>query len=387
MTQPKRTRPMVARTKHAEVVKFKTSLESLMAMGRIALANPSLEDADGTAYQVLVEDALAPAGLTDKLSAVEGVSEPSAKIELIMQDVIQPQLTTVERLEEYHAEKAAEEAAMPFTTKDQMTSGISGAISSLESLTVQLAELKVFGGGISALQKANEAGVSLEAFKPMALHFMRQIPEINARLGISLEDMEQTQVLGDMTDAVDRIAEVVNSAREISETKASDAIAQIQEAAQAGEGSDFTEQLINNARQNMTQGVKVDEGVNVSTTTDEGTVAGADAENQSALDNVGEGTDDMDLDHATADADAAAAAAEAGVDDGSGDAGAGDGTDAGAGDGADAGGTDDVIPDEELDIPEEEEPDEEEGDGSDGDGSEEQEEEEEEEDENKNKDE
>jgi hypothetical protein len=304
MTQVNKTATPTAREQHAATVAFRSSLESLMVVGQALLAKPSMEDSDAVAYTTLTEDVLEPAGLDEEMAKIDGVTDPAAKVELIMQDILQPQLSTVAKLEEHLATKAEGQIDTPFTTRDQMTAG-----PSLESLEQQAAEITVYHSGLGALKTmASMEGITVDNLRPMAVHFIKQVPAITDALSISVEDLEATQVLGDLTDAVDRITQVVDNAREVAETKVSDARSEADQATGADDGSDLGTKLAEKARGEDASGVKVDEGVKVSTTTNEGNAEPA------AGSEGGAATDPTDPD-AVIDADAAAAGAAAGDDE------------------------------------------------------------------------
>jgi hypothetical protein len=299
MTQVNKTATPTAREQHAATVAFRSSLESLMVVGQTFLGKPSLEDSDAVAFTTLTEDVLQPAGMDDAMDKVEGVSDPAAKVELIMQDIIQPQLMTVAKLEEHLAAKAEEEVEQPFTTRDQMTAG-----PSLESLEQQAAEITVYHSGLHSIKTmASMEGMTADFIRPVALHFIKQVPDITSALFISVEDLEESQVLGDLTDAVDRITQVVEQAREVAETKVNDARSEGEAAVGADDGSDLGSKLSDAARgEGNEPGVKVNEGVKVSSTSNDGNKPSTD-----------EGTDPTDAD-AVIDADADAAAATGDVD-------------------------------------------------------------------------
>lgn len=298
MTQVNKATPSL-REQYEATVSFRSSLESLMVVGQTFLAKPSMEDTDAVAFTTLTEDVLDTAGMSDEINKIDGVSDPASKVELIMQDIIAPQLTTVAKLEEHLAEKAADEVEQPFTTRDQMTAG-----PSLESLEQYAAELTTYHSGLNALRAmASMEGITADNMRGVTLHFIKQVPEITDRLSISVEDLESTQVLGNLTDAVDRITQVVDNAREVAETKVSDARGEAAQATGADDGSDFGTKLSDKAREADESGVKVDEGVNVSSTSNDGNPPTADA---------------------AADADAAIAADAEGAATGGAEEGAGD---------------------------------------------------------------
>lgn len=349
MTQVNKTTPSM-REQYAATVGFRSSLESLMVVGQTFLAKPSMEDSDAVAFTTLTEDVLDTAGMSDEIAKIDGVDDPASKVELIMQDIIAPQLTTVAKLEEHLAEKAAGEVEQPFTTRDKMTAG-----PSLESLEQYAAEIGTYHSGLDVVrQMASMEGITADNMRGVALHFIKQVPEITTRLNISVEDLETTQVLGNLTDAVDRITQVVDNAREIAETKVSDARGAAAEATGADDGSDLGTKLSDKARETDESGVKVDEGVQVSSTTNTGNAPPADAADQAddtinadaeggatgpAVDGTDgtNGTDDVDADEGAftiekTDEEEAAALAEAEAAAGSGDDTSGDDTNAGTDD-------------------------------------------------------
>ena len=346
MTQVNKTTPSL-REQYEATVGFRSSLESLMVVGQTFLAKPSMEDSDAVAFTTLTEDVLDTAGMSDEIAKIDGVSDPASKVELIMQDIIAPQLTTVAKLEEHLADKAAGEVEQPFTTRDQMTAG-----PSLESLEQYAAELNTYQSGLKALrQMASLEGITVDNMRGVAMHFINQVPEITDRLNISVEDLESTQVLGNLTDAVDRITQVVDNAREVAETKVSDARGEAAQATGADDGSDLGTKLSDKARESDQSGVKVDEGVQVSSTSNDGGPPATDAATQAdeAIDADAQGgatgaavngTDGTDLDGGAeegaftieqTDEEAAAALAEAEAEAG-GDDTSGDDTGTGAGD-------------------------------------------------------
>lgn len=301
MTQVNKTATPTAREQHAATVAFRSSLESLMVVGQAFLAKPSMEDSDAVAFTTLTEDVLEPAGLDEEMVKIDGVTDPAAKVELIMQDILQPQLTTVAKLEEHLATKAEEETEVPFTTRDKMT-----ASASLESLEQQAAEITVYSSGLGALKTmASMEGITVDNFRPIAVHFIKQVPDVTSALFISVEDLEETQVLGDLTDAVDRITQVVENAREVAETKVNDARSEAGQATGADDGSDLGSKLSEAARGEDASGVKVNEGVKVSSTSNDG-----NAEPTGDAAGTDTPTDPTDPD-AVIDADAAAATGDA----------------------------------------------------------------------------
>lgn len=262
MTQVNAAVAPTTREKLETVTSFRSSLESLMVVGQSFLSQPSLEDASAVAFTTLTEDVLEPAGLETELQKIDGVTDPAAKVELIMQDIIQPQLTTVAMLEEHLATKAEGEIDTPFTTRDKMT-----AQASLESMEQVHDQISTFATGLGIFREmASMEGITVDHVRGLAVHFVKQIPDIAAQLSISVEELAETQVLGELTDAVDRISQVVNNARETAETNVNDARALNDEITSAGEGGDIADALYAKTRTEGTSGVKVDEGTQVSST-------------------------------------------------------------------------------------------------------------------------
>lgn len=261
-----------AREQYAALLKYRTSLESLMITGRYFLAMESIGDELAPAYQALVENTLETAGQEDLLDAVDGVTETPAKIELIMQDIIQPQLTTTAQIEQQLAEKAAAEESSGVMLTGDTTMTTSRDAVTLESLNEQLGELTQYQTGLEALlATASMEGITPDHLRPMVGYFLKQIPDITQRLNISVEDVEATQVLGEMTEAVEKISQAVAGAREVAEAKVSEARAANDEQTSAGAAGDFTEALLNKTREENPSGVQLDEGTKVTTTSDEGT--------------------------------------------------------------------------------------------------------------------
>lgn len=261
-----------AREQYAALLKYRATLEGLMITGRYLLSAESLGDELAPAYQGLVENTLETAGQEDLLDAVDGVTDSSAKIELIMQDIIQPQLTTTAQIEQQLAEKAAAEESSGVMLTGDTTMTTSRDAVALESLTEQLGELTQYQTGLEALlATASMEGITPDHLRPMVGYFLKQIPDITQRLKISVEDVEATQVLGEMTEAVEKISQAVAGAREVAEAKVSEARAANDEQTSAGAAGDFTEALLNKTREENPSGVQLDEGTKVTTTSDEGT--------------------------------------------------------------------------------------------------------------------
>lgn len=347
MTQVNKAAGGSVHQQHAEVVKFRSSLEALMVAGREFLGNPSLEDSQAVAFTTLTEDVLEPAGLDEELKKIDGVADPASKIELIMQDIIQPQLTTVAKLEEHLAQKAEGQVDEPFTTRDQMT-----AAPSFESIVVERDELRLFSHGLHSLKvMASLEGVTADHMRPMLSHFLRQVPDITAQLNISIENMEETQVLGEMTEAVDRMTAVVENARTLAETQVNDARGQNAQI-ETDNATDWTENLLAKVESTKQSGAVLDEDVKVSSTPSDGTVASTDTTGSTDMEVDETGIDGGDAgeaealaaDAAVADADAAAAEVDANTDTG-----AGTGDDAGKSLGENADELKDNVEEPELD--------------------------------------
>lgn len=280
-----------ARAQYDAIQKYRTSLESLMMLGKgmLSLSTEDLSDELAPAYQQMVENTLETAGQEAALDAVEGVTESSAKIELIMQDIIQPQLTTTAQIEQQLAEKAAAEESSGVMLTGDTTMTTSRDAVALESLNEQLGELTQYQTGLEALlATASMEGITPDHLRPMVGYFLKQIPDITQRLNISVEDVEATQVLGEMTEAVEKISQAVADAREVAEAKVSEARAANDEQTSAGEASDFTEALLNKTREENPSGVQLDEGTKVTTTSDEGTAV-VEGEPAAGADDAGAG--------------------------------------------------------------------------------------------------
>ncbi len=248
-------KPTAAALLH-EAQNYRTSLESLMSVGRALLTGPSLEDASATAFQVLAENVLEQADHQQDLVAVDGVDEAQAKVELIMQDVLTPRLTEVEEIEEALQAKADAEEPVPFHTSEHATHA------SQEELILSMEMLAIHRNYIGAIRQA----ISLESFpieaaQPLMNSIRRCFGSYAVAMGVSMESMEQTQVLGDMSNAVERIEQLVSKAHETvleqAETIRSEA---------AAVGSDVADKLgdlIEKHRQDNPVGIQFDEGTAV----------------------------------------------------------------------------------------------------------------------------
>lgn len=268
MTQVKNAGAPTFAQQHAEIVRYRSSLESLMVIGRNLLDNPSMEDIQATAFQTLTEGALEPANREGLLDQVDGVTEPAARVELIMQDIVQPQLQTVEQLEEALAAKAEAENLPPFTTRDQMTE-VDPDGPSMESLTINLESLVIFSEGLASLRTAASfESATVDVLRPMVLHHLGQAPDIVTGLGLSLEELGETQVLGNLTEAVDKISDVVTQAREAAQQKVDDAMSNTQEMTGNNDPDDLGSALAERMANENPSGIQVAEGTQVSTTND-----------------------------------------------------------------------------------------------------------------------
>jgi hypothetical protein len=237
---------------------YRTSLEALMSVGRALLLTPSLESDSASSFMVLAEDVLEQADHQADLQVVDGVTEPQAQVELIMQDVLTPRLTEVEAIEQALQAKADSDEPVPFTTRDSETSA------SLESLNFKAEALGLFKENIDTVRAViSMEGMTIEAARPLVLNVARRMGDGLVALGVSMEDLEQTQVLGEMSDAVDRIEALVATAKEAAEESAESARA---EAASIGsEGDDRIGDLIEQHRDDNPSGPKLDDGVTANT--------------------------------------------------------------------------------------------------------------------------
>lgn len=262
-----------SREQYGAIQKYRTTLESLMMIGRgmLMLSTEDLTDTLAPAYQQMVENALETAGQEDLLDAVDGITEPASQIELIMQDIIQPQLTTTAQIEQQLAAKAAEEENSGVMLTGDTTMTTSRDAVTLESLEAQASEIGQYQEGLQALlSTASMEGITADHLRPMVGYFLKQAPDMAKHLKISVEDVESTQVLGEMTEAVEKISQAVAGAREVAEAKVSEARAANDEQTSAGAAGDFTDALFAKTRTEESSGVQLDEGTKVSTTSDEG---------------------------------------------------------------------------------------------------------------------
>jgi len=207
MTQKTTTQPTAVELLR-EAQDYRTSLESLMSIGRSMMGHPSLEDDAVTAFQVLAENVLEEANHQGDLAVVEGVEEPQARVELIMQDVLTPRLTEVETIEQALMDKAEAAAPVPFTTRDVETSVSQEALYTAEVLDLFRENIQ------TVRQVLSLESMNTDLARPMVMQVAKRVQDSLGGLGISMEALEQTQVLGDMSDAVERIEELVSKAHE-----------------------------------------------------------------------------------------------------------------------------------------------------------------------------
>ena len=253
MTHNTTARPNAAQMLH-EAQGYRTSLEALMSVGRALLLTPSLESDSASSFMVLAEDVLEQADHQADLQVVDGVSEPSAQVELIMQDVLTPRLTEVEAIEQALQEKADADEPVPFTTRDTETNA------SLESLNFQAEALGLFKENIDTVKAViSMEGMTVEAVRPLVLNVARRIGDGLASLGVSMEELGQTQVLGEMSEAVDRIEQLVATAKQSAEEGVEAARAEAAE--QLADGTDKMGDLIEAHRAENPSGPKLNEGV------------------------------------------------------------------------------------------------------------------------------
>lgn len=257
MTHNTTARPNAAQMLH-EAQGYRTSLEALMSVGRALLLNPSMESDSASSFMVLAEDVLEQADHQADLQVVDGVTEPSAQVELIMQDVLTPRLTEVEAIEQALQDKADSNEPVPFTTRDTETTA------SLESASFKAEALGLFKENIDTVKAViSMEGMTVDAVRPLVLNVARRIGDGLVNLGVSMEDLEQTQVLGEMSDAVDRIEQLVATAKESAEEGVE---AARQEAATLGaEAEDRMGDLIERHREENPSGPKLNDDVQVAT--------------------------------------------------------------------------------------------------------------------------
>lgn len=256
MTHNTTARPNAAQMLH-EAQGYRTSLEALMSVGKALLLNPSLESDSASSFMVLAEDVLEQADHQADLQVVDGVTEPQAQVELIMQDVLTPRLTEVEAIEQALQEKADNDEPVPFTTRDSETNA------SLESLSFKAEALGLFKENIDTVKAViSMEGMTVEAVRPLVLNVARRIGDGLATLGVSMEELGETQVLGEMSDAVDRIEQLVATAKEQAEEGVEAARAEAAE--QLADGTDKMGDLIEAHRAENPSGPKLNDDVQAS---------------------------------------------------------------------------------------------------------------------------
>lgn len=281
MTHNTTARPNAAQMLH-EAQGYRTSLEALMSVGRALLLTPSLESDSASSFMVLAEDVLEQADHQADLQVVDGVSEPAAQVELIMQDVLTPRLTEVEAIEQALQEKADADEPVPFTTRDSETTA------SLESLSFKAEALGLFKENIDTVRAViSMEGMTVDAVRPLVLNVARRIGDGLLTLGVSMEELGQTQVLGEMSDAVDRIEQLVATAKEQAEEGVEAARAEAAE--QLSEGTDKMGDLIEAHRSENPSGPKLNDGVTENSIEKDTPTSQDDGEGD-----VGDGTDPVD---------------------------------------------------------------------------------------------
>jgi len=241
-----------------ETQNYRASLESLMELGRSLLSVPSLESSSADAFQSTAEHILEEAGHQEDLQVVDGVAEPEARIELIMQDVLVPRLTEVEQIEKSLAEKAEDEIPTPFTTRDAETAA------AMESLQYRTDILDIFGENIRNVKTIlSMEGMPVDVVRPMVVSIVKRAGEEATAFGVSLESVEQTQVLGEMADAVQRIEQLAEKAHETTTAQAE----RIRSEAEAigSDGQDKIGDLIERHRADNPSGAHLAAGTSVTT--------------------------------------------------------------------------------------------------------------------------
>lgn len=255
MTQTTSTQPTV-HDMLKETQGYRTSLESLMSIGRGLLANPSMEDDSAAGFKILTEEVLEQADHHGDMVAVDGVSEPAAVVELIMQDVLTPRLTEVEQIERALQEKAEKDEPVPFTTRHAMTEA------SMES-AFKCEILNILRNNIQNVKTiASLENMPVDTVRPMVVSLAGLIGPAFATTGVSMESLGETQVLGDLSDAVQRMEDLVNKAHEA----ASEQMAEHQQegAAIGADGEDRLGDVIESHRDEAGTGAQLAEGTNVS---------------------------------------------------------------------------------------------------------------------------
>lgn len=269
-----------------ETQNYRASLESLMELGRSLLNVPSLESAAADAFQSTAEHILEEAGHQEDLQVVDGVAEPEARIELIMQDVLVPRLTEVEDIERALAEKAEDEIPTPFTTRDAETAA------AMESLQYRADILDIFGENIRNVKTIlSMEGMPVDVVRPMVVSIVKRAGEEATAFGVSLESVEQTQVLGEMADAVQRIEQLVEKAHETTTAQAE----RIRSEAEAigSDGQDKIGDLIERHRADNPSGAHLAAGTSVTTVASDNASNNDESDDgQLEVDDDAEGGDD-----------------------------------------------------------------------------------------------
>lgn len=284
-----------ARQMHHEAQNYRTSLEALVSVGRSLLLTPSMESESADSFKVLAENVLEQANHEDDLLVVDGVTEPRAQVELIMQDVLTPRLTEVSEIEEALAEKADSEAPVPFTTRDNET-----AAPSLESLAFRAEALGLFHENIATVRTViSMEGITVDAVRPLVMCVAKRMEPALIAASISMEELEQTQVLGEMSEAVDRIEQLVNTAKESAEEACEAARSEAE--ALGSEGDDRIGQAIEQHRNDNPSGAHLDSGVKETTVPNDtpdtqelnlDTTGGVDDDNVDDNGSIGQGDND-----------------------------------------------------------------------------------------------
>lgn len=271
-----------------ETQNYRSSLESLMELGRSLLSVPSLESSSADAFQSTAEHILEEAGHQEDLQVVDGVAEPEARIELIMQDVLVPRLTEVEQIERSLAEKAEDEIPTPFTTRDAETAA------AMESLQYRADILDIFGENIRNVKTIlSMEGMPVDVVRPMVVSIVKRAGEEATSFGVSLESVEQTQVLGEMADAVQRIEQLVEKAHETTTAQAE----RIRSEAEAigSDGQDKIGDLIERHRADNPSGAHLAAGTSVTTVASDNTSNSDESDDsQLEVDDGAEGDDGLD---------------------------------------------------------------------------------------------
>lgn len=286
MTQAISSKPTYAELLN-EARGYRTSLESLMSVGRALLISPSMEDDSSNGFKMLTEDVLEQADHQGDLTAVEGVTEPKAVVELIMQDVLTPRLTEIEEIERALEAKADAEEPVPFTTRDAMTAASMESVYKVEMLDLMLTHARTVRT-LASLEAA-----PIEVVRPAVIELAEYMKPSLEGLGISLEELAETQVLGEMADAVQRIETLVEKAHETATDELNTAQ---QEAASVGtDGADPLGDVIESHRAENQSGAQLDEGVSVTTVPNDSASATGD---EQAADDMSEDSNGLDLDGA-----------------------------------------------------------------------------------------